>query len=650
MTMNHLDPLAGPEDGGAPPGYRLGNFELQGVVTLHANGVVYRGWDHNLGIPVAIKEYLPQRLAWRKPDGDIEPLDGDTIDAFERGRHAFVDEARLLARCDHPNLVRVRQLLQAHGTAYRVMQWYSGRPLLDVRREMTSPPDEPALRALLSELLGALEAYHRVGGVHGSVNPAQIMLLDDDRALLLGPCAARRATAIDAVESLMRQLEPSFVAPEQLAPSDSAPLGPWTDFYALARVVRFCISGMLPAPPGGATPEPLGATVAKLYFDKPGVHYSESFLATLDAAAAPEIHSRPQTVAEFCQWLDEGPRRSSGASMPGKTASPHSPRETLPDMEAPPAPAATAAPAAGFKQAPAPGSTGAPASHASPPPALAPGPSPDPKVALGPPAEQAWASPTAPSPRDEAPDAETIALIQRVIESIPPPSIPLIEPVRPEPPWQTDRDHQPTFGARPPRRTSHPAWLLLVLPLLAFIGYAAWELLHSPPRMAAPGSMAVSPPAPAPAARPAPSATSPASPTATVATEVPREAPMVGSTPGPSTQAAAERSPVEPATPAPEATSGAPEARAPQATPAQSPTPRTSEAPAATTTGGPAPAAPAPPALPGATARSTVDSPREACGDRTHFSLYRCMQQQCAGATWARHPQCVRLKATDNVD
>ena len=94
--MNSPDPLAAPEDGGAPSGYRLRNFELQAVVALHANGVVYRAWDHNLGIPVAIKEYLPQRLAWRKPDGDIEPLDADTIDSFERGRHAFVDEARLL--------------------------------------------------------------------------------------------------------------------------------------------------------------------------------------------------------------------------------------------------------------------------------------------------------------------------------------------------------------------------------------------------------------------------------------------------------------------------------------------------------------------------------------------------------------------------
>ncbi|HZF78932.1 MAG TPA: hypothetical protein VEZ89_04010, partial [Rubrivivax sp.] len=505
--MNSPDPLAAPEDGGAPSGYRLGNFELQAVVALHANGVVYRAWDHNLGIPVAIKEYLPQRLAWRTPDGDIEPLDADTIDSFERGRHAFVDEARLLARCDHPNLLRVRQLLQAHGTAYRVMPWYSGRSLLEVRREMSNPPDEPALRALLSELLGALEAYHRVGGVHGSVNPAQIMLLDDDRALLLGPRAARRATAIDAVESLMRQLEPSFVAPEQLAPSDRTPLGPWTDFYALARVVRFCISGMLPAPPGGPAAEALGVTVHKLYFDRPGVNYSAPFLATLDAAAAPEIESRPQSVAEFCQWLDEGPRRL-GEGAPSRTPiRSQGSRETLPEMEGswgitppgpalapetpPPVPVPGGAPAFTPTGAPAPTSTSAPASAPTSTSTSAPAAGAAPPVASRP-ALQAMPSPTQPpSPREEdVPDAETIALIQRVIESIPSRATPLIEPIRPEPAWQTDRDFEPPIT--PARRSGlHPAWFLLALPLLAFMGYAAWELLKPSLRTAPPGLVTV---------------------------------------------------------------------------------------------------------------------------------------------------------------
>ncbi len=43
-------------------------------------------------------------------------------------------------------------------------------------------------------------------------------------------------------------------------------------------------------------------------------------------------------------------------------------------------------------------------------------------------------------------------------------------------------------------------------------------------------------------------------------------------------------------------------------------------------------------------------SPREACGPRTQFSLYRCMQMQCSQRRWASHAQCERLRTTDSVD
>jgi non-specific serine/threonine protein kinase len=43
-------------------------------------------------------------------------------------------------------------------------------------------------------------------------------------------------------------------------------------------------------------------------------------------------------------------------------------------------------------------------------------------------------------------------------------------------------------------------------------------------------------------------------------------------------------------------------------------------------------------------------SPREACGVRTQFSLYRCMQTQCSQRRWASHAQCERLRTTDSVD
>ncbi len=43
-------------------------------------------------------------------------------------------------------------------------------------------------------------------------------------------------------------------------------------------------------------------------------------------------------------------------------------------------------------------------------------------------------------------------------------------------------------------------------------------------------------------------------------------------------------------------------------------------------------------------------SPREVCGERTQFSLYRCMQTQCSQRRWTSHAQCERLRATDSVD
>jgi hypothetical protein len=49
-------------------------------------------------------------------------------------------------------------------------------------------------------------------------------------------------------------------------------------------------------------------------------------------------------------------------------------------------------------------------------------------------------------------------------------------------------------------------------------------------------------------------------------------------------------------------------------------------------------------------AAHTPASPREVCGARTQFSLYRCMQTQCAQSAWAQHMQCKLLRTRDRVE
>jgi hypothetical protein len=756
--MHASEPLAVPTDDVAPTGHRLGHFELRGVVARDADGVVYRAWDHELAIAVAIKEFLPLRLARRNAAGDIEALGADTAEAFERARDDFVNDTRLLARCDHASLVRVRQLLRAHGTGYRVMPWYVGWPLVDVRREMDTPPDEPALRRLLAELLGALQAWHRVGGVHGGVNPAHILLLDDDRALLLGPASAWRGGAARTAVPPAQAPAPSFLAPEQRAPSAQVPTGPWTDFFALAGVIRFCISGMQP-PPGGPAPEPLQAMVEGLYFDAPDVRYSERFLRALDAAASPAIADRPRTAAEFLDWLDHGPRRD--VSMAATSACGAAPADALASAsvsaDADADAGAGAGAGAGAAHSAAAGAPDGVADAATPP---TPTPTPTPTAGLA-------ATAPAGAAQEEAVDAATVDLIRRVIESIPDRHEPVLhdEPSRPvlrtegrmdvridvpvdvpidvplgmpmhattqapaDTPNQASNDatlpealqgsahdpivgpaeagmHQPTeWPPRGSRRRGRTAgrWALGALVLVAVGGFAAWQwapegldngrlFSSTAPQPAAQTAVAVeggpaaAPPAAtsvAPTASVATAASAAAEPAASDAadanTESVRPSAMTQAAALPAMPASAPETPLQTAAlPAPGAAPDGPATTATTPTTPTTPTTQATQAtPTASPTDSPATAAiapsPAPPAaVPAPPAASTApplraqraaepaaartaerarpESPRAACGDRTQFSLYRCMQQQCAKPAWAGHAQCRQLKSTDRVD
>ena len=548
-----------------PGGHRIGSFEL--IATLSSDGadVVYRAWDHALARPVAVAEYFPASLAGREANQDVRPLDPSTAQAFDRGRQMFVDEWRTLARCDHPSLVRLLQLIEAHGTVYCVMPWYTGRSVHDMRQQTGTPLEEAALRALLDDLLGALQAYYSVGWVHGGIDASKTLYLDDGRALLLAPGAAGR-----------------FVqAAAQTDAGEGPQPGPWIDFFALAALARFCITGLPPPEPSAGTLEPLAATLARQFAERAAPPYSPELLAALDAALSADIGKRPQTVAQFREWLMQGPPRAQQQAVP------------------------PAGPAAAVWQFPSP-SRSAAATPAREPTASEP------------------AVPEDHRPANAADDAATVQSIRRMLDAIPDPVVPLHKPARqpvsprpavaavaPEPQIRAPR--RPL--RRAPRRRS-AAWLIWVgIAMVVFAGLAlnAWQSGQPPER-----EVAVVHPV-------APETTSPPA----QATPAPAPAPPIAAAPPPR---AVEPEPVQPRASVPE--SPVPEVVVPPAPVARAPVP--------------APA-PAPKSERRATAIPTT-SPREQCGARTAFSLYRCMQQQCSQARWKGHPQCVRLKVTDTVE
>ena len=111
-----------------PAGTRLQNHRVLGVLGIGGFGVTYLAEHVTLGQRAAIKEYLPNEFAVRE-GATVHPKSEADSGDFEWGLKRFLDEARTLARFEHPNVVRVRDHFEANGAACIVMDYEEGEPL-----------------------------------------------------------------------------------------------------------------------------------------------------------------------------------------------------------------------------------------------------------------------------------------------------------------------------------------------------------------------------------------------------------------------------------------------------------------------------------------------------------------------------------------
>jgi serine/threonine protein kinase len=290
-----------------PVGSRVGGYQIVDVLGGGGFGIVYLALDLSLQRQVAIKEYLPTDLATRGPTLKIGLRPGADADAYAAGLSAFLNEAKQLARFDHPSLVRVYSFWEENGTAYMVMPFYPGHTLAVELRTLPQPPDEAWLRALLAPLLSVLSTLHAASTWHRDISPENILLQPDGRPVLLDFGAASRA-ARDKTVPLTALLNPAFAPIEQYSESPQLRQGPWTDLYALASVVYLSIVGK---PPMSATVRavddrqpPLAEVIRPLLLAFPETRYSAGFLAAIDKALSVHPKDRPQNVAEFQAALD----------------------------------------------------------------------------------------------------------------------------------------------------------------------------------------------------------------------------------------------------------------------------------------------------------------------------------------------------------
>lgn len=299
-----------------PEGTRLEEYRIEGVLGAGGFGITYRGMDANLNKVLAIKEYLPTEFATRAQDSTVVPNSSADAADYDWGLQRFLDEARTLARFDHPHLNKVHRFFEANGTAYLVLEYVEGRPLSEVLRQRGTLPAGEVER-LLADVLSGLADVHAAGYVHRDIKPGNLMLRPDGSAVVLDFGAARQAVG-QRSKSVTSILTPGY-APIEQYDTKAEDVGPWSDIYALGMVAYRCISGVadgeLPDAVTRARNQRKGvgdlapaATVGKRKYDA-------KLLAAIDRAIEVHEEERPQSVAA---WQAQLPGQGAAAVPPAR--------------------------------------------------------------------------------------------------------------------------------------------------------------------------------------------------------------------------------------------------------------------------------------------------------------------------------------------
>ncbi len=208
-------------------------------------GITYIGFDLNLELRVAIKEYYPNGFVTRQASGtmSVTPLTGAQGEQYIKGLERFVQEARSLAKFhDLDGIVSVKDFFRENGTAYIVMEYIEGETLKQhLAQKGGKVPMEEAL-SLLQPVMASLALVHSTGIIHRDISPDNIMLTG--RGAKLIDFGAARTYVDEENRSRTVTLKSGYAPYEQYQTRGEQ--GPWTDVYALCATVYRCITGQIP--------------------------------------------------------------------------------------------------------------------------------------------------------------------------------------------------------------------------------------------------------------------------------------------------------------------------------------------------------------------------------------------------------------------
>ncbi len=209
------------------PDTTIGGFKILKLIGVGGMGEVYLARQLSLDRDVALKIFPPDWAADR-----------------ERVQR-FLNEVRLLARLEHPNIVTAYEAGEDDGVLFVAMAYVNGEPL-DVLIEREGAMPEPrALQIVRKVALALAYAWNEHQLLHRDIKPSNI-LLDAHGEPRIADLGLSRRVERGAVETTDSEIlgTPNYMSPEQV--QGSAQMDCRSDMYSLGATLYHMLTGRLP--------------------------------------------------------------------------------------------------------------------------------------------------------------------------------------------------------------------------------------------------------------------------------------------------------------------------------------------------------------------------------------------------------------------
>ncbi|HSS94138.1 MAG TPA: serine/threonine-protein kinase [Candidatus Dormibacteraeota bacterium] len=289
---------APPAGQATPTERRIGKYIVKRELGRGGMGAVYLAEQPGLGREVAIKELILSAVA--------DPV------AMKR----FIQEAQVMARASHPNLVQVHDLEQMGDANFIVLEFVRGRSLREVVNQ--SALALPQTFAVMHGVLQALDYAHKRAIVHRDMKPENVLLSDEGDVKVSDFGIARlmddSGAGSTATKTGTTVGTPQYMSPEQVA---SSKVDGRSDLYSAGIMFYELVVGQ---PPFTATdadgPFTLMAKHVQAPPKPPSVHRPGLDMA-LEEVILKSLSKRPEDRYQSGQEFDDAMSRVADRLAPG---------------------------------------------------------------------------------------------------------------------------------------------------------------------------------------------------------------------------------------------------------------------------------------------------------------------------------------------